>query len=99
MRFDKKWITTGVSLTLSLIESLSNDLQLGFEFDILRVELLIGVLQQCLKVLDSFVTSEELAICESEFSLESRVLLDELGRKRRNGSARRRRDSRGKQNP
>jgi hypothetical protein len=67
-----------------LVESLSNNLQLGFEFDVLRVELLIGILKKCFKVLDSLVTGEELAICESEFPLESSVLLDELIRERRN---------------
>ena len=65
-------------LTLSLIESLANELQFRFELGVLRIQLLVRILQKSLEILDSFVACKKLAIGQSEFAFESSVLFDKL---------------------
>lgn len=65
-------------LTASLVEAFPDRLQSRFKLGVLLVDFLVGVLQECLEVLDSLVPGDELALCECDVSLEGRVLVDQL---------------------
>lgn len=65
-------------LTTGLVEPLLDGLQPRLELGVLLVDLLVGVLQECLEVLDALVACDELALGECDVPLERRVLVDEL---------------------
>jgi len=61
-----------------LVEALLDGLEPRLELGVLLVDLLVGVLQQRLEVLDTLVARDELALGEGGVALERRVLIDEL---------------------
>lgn len=65
-----KRTTRPPKLTPRLIESLAHRLQSLLKLGVLRVELVLGVLQQRLEVLDALVTGDELALGDGHVLLE-----------------------------
>lgn len=61
-----------------MVEALLDGLEPRLELGVLLVDLLVGVLQQRLEVLDTLVARDELALGEGGVALERRVLIDEL---------------------
>ena len=71
-------MTIGNEPTTRLVESFLDLLQLGLKFLVLNSQSTIGILKQRFQVLNTLVASEQLALSDTRFLLESRVLIDKL---------------------
>lgn len=71
-----------VWLTLTLGVLLPHGLKLCFELLVLRLQLVVGILDEGFQHLNPVVSSEQSSLGSSDLFLEGRVLLDQLNRRR-----------------